>query len=170
MDKIFFVGFNDSTSNPLRRRYSELCSHYGFTALFPVEKPQTNDQVNSSFRTAHNEMLATYLENIQRVDSADVVVANLNYFQGFCTNETAFVVGYAAAKQKRIVGFVDAAFLSGPHCTTQNYMYYMPDKKNDSSRRPAGQMIAAALSITINGNIEDCLSILAADSHEYDAQ
>jgi nucleoside 2-deoxyribosyltransferase len=49
-----------------------------------------------------------YFGNIGLIDEADAVVANLNSFRGSEPDSgTVFEVGYAVAKGKRVVGFLD---------------------------------------------------------------
>ena len=173
MKKIFFVGFDSSSSDDyvaLRNHFGAVCHKFGCEAVFPIDGKRFREE-SRKYDTPLDEARAIFRSNLRRIDSASVVIANLNYFnsRGFCTNDAAFVIGYATSKDKQILGFVDADGLSEARCNTQDYMYYTPDTKKTLSR-PVSHMAANALSVIIRGSIEDCLSVIFNDPYEEKTQ
>lgn len=172
MKKILFAGFEQLTSNytTLRNHIAALCAKYDYKAVFPAENKGRNKS-GKLYDTPLDEAKAVYRNNLQRIDSVDSVIANLNYFNGcgFCTNDAAFMVGYAAAKGKQILGFVDAEHLSQPGCSVQDYMYCAPDERKVLGRS-ASRMVACAISVIIRGSIEDCLEVVFSDPQEEKTQ
>ena len=172
MKKILFAGFEQLTSNytTLRNHIVALCAKYDYKAVFPAENKGRNKS-GKLYDTPLDEAKAVYRNNLQRIDSVDSVIANLNYFNGcgFCTNDAAFMVGYAAAKEKQILGFVDAEHLSQPGCSVQDYMYCAPDERKVLGRS-ASRMVACAISVIIRGSIEDCLEVVFSDPQEEKTQ
>ena len=56
-----------------------------------------------------------FSENLSKIDSSNIVIANLGYSYELCTNNTAFEIGYAFSKHKRIIGYRDVDYISKPH-------------------------------------------------------
>ena len=173
MKRIFFAGFEQPTSNcaTLRGHIATLCTKYDYEAVFPSESKGMRNKSGKLYDTPLDEAEAIYRESLQRIDSSDAVIVNLNYFNacGFCTNDTAFMVGYAASKEKHILGFVDTEHLSEPRCSARNYMYCAPDEGKVLSRL-ASRMVACAISVIIRGSIEDCLEVAFSDPKEEKIQ
>lgn len=94
--KIYIAGPDvfEKNAAEIGMKYKEICSLYGHEGLYPLD-----NECDSS-----NEI---YLGNIALIDSADAVIANGNEFRGEMDVGTAFEVGYAAAKGKKIVIYLD---------------------------------------------------------------
>jgi len=74
----------------------------GFEALVPCDGGLA-EGASAGAETA----MRIYRGNVERIDAADVVVANLNEFRGSEPDSgTSFEVGYAVARGKRVIGFV----------------------------------------------------------------
>ena len=76
------------------RRYKNICEKYGHEGLYPLD-----NECDSSEEI--------YKGNIDLIDKADAVVANGNEFRGEMDVGTAFEVGFAAAKGKKIIIYTD---------------------------------------------------------------
>lgn len=76
------------------RRYKNICEKYGHEGLYPLD-----NECDSSEEI--------YKGNIALIDKADAVVANGNEFRGEMDVGTAFEVGFAAAKGKKIIIYTD---------------------------------------------------------------
>lgn len=76
------------------RRYKNICAEYGHEGLYPLD-----NECDSSEEI--------YKGNIELIDKADAVVANGNEFRGEMDVGTAFEVGFAAAKGKKIIIYTD---------------------------------------------------------------
>jgi nucleoside 2-deoxyribosyltransferase len=75
----------------------------GLTPLSPFDA-----EPSSHIKNDKESALKIYLGNIGLIDAADAVVANLNSFRGVEPDSgTVFEVGYAIAKGKRVIAFID---------------------------------------------------------------
>lgn len=81
-----------------------LCMEHGFEPLSPFDAVSTSHIKKSDEETAHK----IYRGNISLIDQSNVVIANLNSFRGSEPDSgTVFEVGYAIAKEKIVIGFID---------------------------------------------------------------
>jgi nucleoside 2-deoxyribosyltransferase len=81
------------------RRKRELCACRGLVGLFPLDN-------ETSASTRADLPRAIFLGNIQMLDEADAVVANLTPFRGISADVgTVFEVGYAYASGKKVFGY-----------------------------------------------------------------
>ena len=84
-------------------RLKELCAEFCFIGLYPLDK-----QVPSVIETPREQAAWIYRANLELLDQADVVLADLNFFRGGEPDSgTSFEVGYAAAQGKPIFGYLD---------------------------------------------------------------
>ena len=90
--KIYIAGPDvfEKNAKEIGEKYKAICSAYGHTGLYPLD-----NECDSSAEI--------YKGNVALIDSADAVVANGNNFRGEMDVGTAFEVGYAAAKGKKIL-------------------------------------------------------------------
>jgi nucleoside 2-deoxyribosyltransferase len=78
----------------------ELCGEFGFEGLFPL------DNAIADMETPYNTAKAIREANIKLLESADIVMANLNPFRGLEPDSgTVYEVGYAAALNKKVYGY-----------------------------------------------------------------
>lgn len=78
----------------------KLCERFGFDALTPFDGEVT-DQVKLA---KANQI---FKENILLIQKSDIVIANCNPFRGACVDDgTAFEIGYAYGKGKRVFGYL----------------------------------------------------------------
>ena len=163
MKKLYLAGFNASLpdADKVKKNYTALCGKYEYKILFPTD-PRKIKTKEGTFTTPLGRARSVFYNNLQKINAADVVVANLNYFSGICTNNTAFEIGYAAAKHKKIVGYMDAERIHNQYSIYED----APDAINEGCNQPANVMVACALIAIIQGNFEDCLELLINDSHK----
>jgi len=77
----------------------ELCSHFGFEGLFPLDNVIQEDEPEKMAE-------AIRVANIQLIHEADIVMANLSPFRGFEPDSgTVYEVGFAEALGKPVFGY-----------------------------------------------------------------
>ena len=94
--KIYIAGPDVFEKNAVEigRKYKALCEKYGHTGLFPLD-----NECSSS-----KEICGA---NIGLINESDAVIANGNEFRGEMDVGTAFEIGYAAAKNKIIIVYME---------------------------------------------------------------
>lgn len=94
--KIYIAGPDvfEKNAKEIGEKYKEICKKYGHTGLYPLD-----NECDSSGEI--------YLGNVALINESDAVVANGNEFRGEMDVGTAFEVGYAAAKGKKICIYMD---------------------------------------------------------------
>lgn len=96
MKKIYLAGFDVFAPDAVQRgaRMKMMCAEKGFIGLYPFDNEADTAQ-------------AIFAGNCGLIDSADIVIANLNSFRGAEPDSgTCFEVGYAVAKGKAVYGYV----------------------------------------------------------------
>lgn len=164
MVKIYFTGFNASSpiAKSTVKKYKLVCSKYGCQAIFPAttsEYKRNNDSFCTPLEIAH----LVFDENLRRIDNANIVLANLNYSMGFCTNNTAFEIGYAYANHKRIIGYRDVEYALRFYDLHKKFAYQTTP---DDSEQPANLMTTCSMSVIVQGELEDCLELLFNNPYE----
>lgn len=125
------------------KRYKAICEKYGHEGLYPLDNECDSSE-------------DIYKGNIGLIDKADAVVANGNEFRGEMDVGTAFEVGYAAAKDKKIIIYMD---------DTRSLVekYGEKDEKGritEDFGKPLNLMLSEASDI-ICGTFEDCIKMLS---------
>lgn len=94
--KIYIAGPDvfEPDAKEIGARYKKICSDYGHEGLYPLD-----NECDSSAEI--------YKGNVNLIDLADAVIANGNEFRGEMDVGTAFEIGYAAAKGKKILVYMD---------------------------------------------------------------
>ena len=96
--KIYFAGPDVFRSSypAFKAMVADLCCGMGLIPVFPGEEVTGSDPT------------AIFQDNLALIDEADAVVANLNPFRGPEPDSgTAFELGYAHARGKQILGYID---------------------------------------------------------------
>lgn len=142
--KIYIAGPDvfEKNAKEIGEKYKEICNLYGHTGLYPLD-----NECDSSKEI--------YLGNVDLINRADAVVANGNEFRGEIDVGTAFEVGYAAAKGKKIYIYMnDTRSLVEKHGredeegrTVEDFGY------------PLNLMLSESAEI-IKGTFEDCIKKL----------
>ncbi len=102
--KIYLAGPTVFYPDALERgkHLKELCFKYGFIGLFPLD---------NEISTINKKDMARqiYDGNINLINSADIVVADVNFFRGYEPDSgTMFEIGYATALKKPVYGYIDS--------------------------------------------------------------
>ncbi len=97
MKKVYLAGpdvfFHDAALRA--EQHKTLCLSHGFEPLHPAD-------------SIENTATGIYQANIQLIQQADAVLANLNAFRGAEPDSgTAFEVGYAIARNIPVIGYLD---------------------------------------------------------------
>ena len=84
------------------RELKALCAQFGFEGLFPLDQDVPADITEPGAQAAW-----IYRANIDLIERADAVLANLDFFRGPEPDSgTCFEVGYAVAKGKPVFGYI----------------------------------------------------------------
>ena len=99
MKKIYIAGFDVFYPDAAKRgsRMKMICAEHGFIGLYPLDgEASTAEEI--------------FRGNCARIDEADLVIANMNPFRGAEPDSgTAFEVGYACAKGKKVYLYLSDA-------------------------------------------------------------
>ena len=171
MNTIFFAGFtncaNQEETGPTRETITLLCEKYGVEALFPSDMWDIQCEVGEPLNDPASMVRAIFRNTIVKLASADAVVVNLNIFGGICTNDSAFLVGFASARQKKIIGYVNTELASNPILQSKKAAEGSTlHAQAKGTNQTVNRLIADAISINIQGDIEDCIQYLFED-HDY---
>lgn len=142
--KIYIAGPDVFEKNAVEigRKYKALCEKYGHTGLFPLD-----NECSSSKEICQ--------ANIALINESDVIIANGNEFRGEMDTGTAFEIGYAAAKNKKIIVYMDDT-------SSLVEKYGREDEKGrnvEDFGLPLNLMISESATI-VKGNFEDALITL----------
>ena len=99
MKKIYLAGPDvfEPDAISVGEKLKKLASEYGFIGLFPL------DNVIANNGTPHEVARAIRDANVKLLESADIIMANLNPFRGLEPDSgTVFEVGYATALGKEV--------------------------------------------------------------------
>ena len=84
-------------------RLKALCAEFGFIGLYPLDK-----QVPADITDARERAAWIYRANLELLEQADAVLADLNFFRGGEPDSgTCFEVGYAVARGKPVFGYLE---------------------------------------------------------------
>lgn len=146
MRKIYIAGFDvfSPKAKQIGEKLKKACRRHGFIGLYPLD----NDAPGAK---------NIFLGNLKMIDGADFVVANLNNFRGLCMDDgTAFEIGYAFAKGKKIYGYIDdSRSLQAKIGFEDNDGYIVED-----FRMPVNLMIGCATEVIVEGNFEECIELI----------
>ncbi len=142
--KVYIAGPDvfEPNAAEIGKRYKAICAKHGHKGFYPLD-----NECNSSAQI--------YKGNINLIEQADAVIANGNNFRGEMDIGTAFEVGYAAAKGKKI--FI---YMQDTRPLIEKY-----GEKDEKGRLtedfgyPLNLMLAESAQI-INGTFEDCVKLI----------
>ena len=142
--KIYIAGPDvfEKNAAEIGKEYKKLCEKYGHTGLYPLDNECSSSK-------------EIYMGNIALIDSADAVIANGNEFRGEMDVGTAFEVGFAAAKNKKIIIYLDDT-------STLIEKYGSEDEKGrfvEDFGYPLNLMLSESATI-IKGGFADALKLL----------
>ncbi len=167
IESIYFAGPDvfRSDVNDWRKHVIEICQAHGVLALLPCDTTETNAK-------------AIRATNIQRLEEASAIIANLTPFRGVEVDTgTAFEVGYACALHKPIVGF--ATNLESLEARVERLYGPLAESRGAFSRRdrdgfgveefslPTNLMIAAEIPI-VAGDVDMALGLLLQEHRLFE--
>ena len=139
--KIYIAGPDvfEKNAKEIGEKYKKICSDYCHTGLYPLD-----NECDSSKEI--------YLGNVALINEADAVVANGNEFRGEMDVGTAFEVGFAAAKGKKVYIYMDdTRTLVEKYGTEDENGRFVED-----FGYPLNLMLAESSEI-VKGTFEDCI-------------
>jgi nucleoside 2-deoxyribosyltransferase len=84
------------------RLYSKLCKLYGYKGLYPLDNVVDFNQPKQKIAQD------IFYKNKKLIESADIVIANLNPFRGKeADSGTVWECGYASGLGKKVYGYMD---------------------------------------------------------------
>ncbi len=143
--KIYIAGPDvfEADAVEIGKKYKKICEKYGHEGLYPLD-----NECESSAEI--------YSGNVGLIEISDAVIANGNEFRGEMDVGTAFEIGYAAAKGKKII-----VYLSDDSPLVEKYGFKDEEGRTvEDFGYPLNLMIAEAARI-INGTFEDCVKELS---------
>jgi nucleoside 2-deoxyribosyltransferase len=136
-----------------------LCAQYGFDGLFPLD--------NAAPASLSGRALARWIfeANLALLESADLVMANLNDFRGQEPDSgTCFEIGYAAARQIPVWAYTQDGRPLIEQCATQTRADGIALDANgmivEDFGLPRNLMLACATTIVV-GDAQACLARIA---------
>ena len=154
--KIYIAGPDVFSYNAkeIGERNKKICEEYGFIGLYPLD----NDCSEEDGRPLSARIFEA---DVKQIEEADIVVANLTPFRGHCMDDgTAWEIGYAYAKSKKIYGYTaDGRSLRNRIGTEDEHFFSVED-----FGYPVNLMIAESVIRIVRGNFEDCIRLVS--SHE----
>lgn len=160
MKKIYIAGFDVFEPNSIQigEKYVSLCKDYGFKGLYPL------DNVVDFNQEKNKVAKDIYKANIELINQADIVIANINSFRGKeADSGTIWECGYASALGKKVYCYMKN---NKNYIDTfeKNEMKIVDGIKVDLENRtiedfdyPINLMIACSVENIIFGSFEDCL-------------
>lgn len=156
--KIYFAGPDVFRSSypAFKAMVADLCCGMGLIPVFPGEEVTGSDPA------------AIFQDNLALIDEADAVVANLNPFRGPEPDSgTAFEVGYAHARGKLILGYINqfestvdrVERLQGHLTRYGNEITDRDGYRVEDFGLPLNIMLAVPTRL-VAGSVEDCLNQL----------
>ena len=141
--KLYLAGYDvfRKDAKQYGEKLKKLCKQYGAIGLYPLDNE--GDNAEDIFKG-----------NLHLLEQCDAVIANLNFFRGDDMDSgTAFEIGYAFARGKRIWGYLqDARPLKEKlgKCDCNGFMV-------ENFQLPLNLMIACSAQI-VEGDFLTCLS------------
>lgn len=144
--KIYIAGPDvfEKNAKEIGQKYKAICEKYSHTGLYPLD-----NECDSSGEI--------YKGNIALINEADAVIANGNEFRGEMDTGTAFEIGYAAAKGKKILVYMSSS-------ATLVEKYGTEDENGrlvEDFGYPLNLMIAES-AVIVYGTFEDCIKKLSS--------
>lgn len=167
--KIYLAGFDvfrvDAGEHGERLRM--LCTSNGFDAIYPLDHAVPNDL------TPTEQARWIYRANIEAIDTADIVMANLDDFRGPGEPDsgTAFEIGYAVARGKSVWAYTSHASLLVERVPCEkagNAQICERGFAVEDFGLRHNLMLACSARIVVGGPAE-CIADLAAAMHQEEA-
>ncbi|MDG5789285.1 nucleoside 2-deoxyribosyltransferase [Evansella sp. AB-P1] len=166
--KVYLAGFDVFYPNAkeLGDEMKKICRANGFIGMFPMD-----NSISINRKLPKSEIAKQiFQKNIELINEADIVVANLNVFRGAEPDSgTSFEIGYAYALKKKIYGYMDDS--SSLPVKVSNYYSEVKELEDgifidkdgikiENLDNPVNLMLSVPTTI-IFGSFEDCIKKLA---------
>ncbi len=163
MKKIYIAGFDvfKQESIQIGQDYSNLCKEYGFEGLYPLDNVV-------DFNQSKNKIAQDiYKANVELINKADIVIANLNAFRGKeADSGTIWECGYAKALGKDVYAYMEHnqsyldSFSDNEKKLLNDTYVDMHNMTIEDFDYPINLMIACSVKNIVFGGFEDCLKEL----------
>ena len=166
MKKIYIAGFDTSLPGvqPLVSKYKDVCAERDYIALFSATGEQLIAKNGRPFATPLEEARAIFQANLRMINSADAIIANLDYGENYyASSDTIFEIGYAYSKGKQIVGYVNHEYVAIYHA---HHAHISKCYTSSFIGRPINLMVACATQVIFQGCFEDCLDYIYDPRHD----
>ena len=129
-------------------RYQKICQQYGFIGLSALDNENKGSNPTSA---------SIFNLNVENLQTADYVIANLNPFRGNCTDDgTSWEIGYAYALGIKIFGYIsDASSMCQKFSKVDESGFRVEDFD-----QPVNLMLAESIYRIVEGSFETCISAL----------
>jgi nucleoside 2-deoxyribosyltransferase len=133
------------------RQKIDLCTRYGLTGLFPLDK-----KIDPAARDAS---LQIFRGNKAMMDNADVIVANLTPFRGPSADAgTVYELGYMAGRSKLCLGYSNDPALYADRVSRTTKLAHQAD----------GRLVdETGLSVENFGQVDNLMIVHTLDVHGY---
>lgn len=163
MNKIYIAGPDvfEPDSIEIGKKHSALCHEYGFKGLYPLDNIVDFNQAKQKIAQD------IFTANIELIQEADIVIANLNPFRGKeADSGTTWECGYAIALGKDVYGYMDDTsdyleqFTANEKSMQNNLHVDSKGKTIEDFNHPINLMIACSCKEIIRGGFEEVLKSL----------
>jgi nucleoside 2-deoxyribosyltransferase len=161
--KIYIAGPDvfEKDSIEIGKKLVALCASYGYEGLYPL------DNVVDFSQSKHKIADDIFKANIEMIQAADIVVANLNPFRGKeADSGTVWECGYAWGLNKEVYGYMQHkcnyidTFSTDEKFARDGYMVDDKERLIEDFSYPINLMIACSVKEIVIGEFEDVLKRL----------
>ena len=161
MKKIYIAGPDvfERNSIEMGKKLVQLCQEYGYKGLYPLDNIVDFSQEKQKIASD------IYKANVEMINKADIVIANLNSFRGKeADSGTVWECGYAYALGKKVYGYMSNTknyIECFENKTQENGTYFdTKDRVIENFDHPINLMIACSCEEIIKGTFLDVLKKL----------
>ena len=163
MKKIYIAGPDvfEKDSIEIGKRYVQICKNYGFQGMYPLDNEIDFNQEKKKIA------MDIFLANVELINQADIVVANLNPFRGKeADSGTVWECGYAYGLGKEVIGYMDLTssyseqFLESEKSLHGSFYVDNNGRIIEEFDYPINLMIACSVKKIVQGSFEDIIKIL----------
>jgi len=163
MKKIYIAGPDvfERNSIEIGKNLIQLCKEYGYEGLYPLDNIVDFSQEKQKIASD------IYKANVEMINKADIVVANLNSFRGKeADSGTVWECGYAYALGKKVYGYMSDTKDYREHFNNakeEDSIYF--DEENrviENFNHPINLMIACSCKEIVKGTFLDVLKKISS--------
>jgi nucleoside 2-deoxyribosyltransferase len=160
MKKIYIAGPDVFENNSIQigEKLVKLCKNNGYKGLYPL------DNVVDFSQSKHKIAEDIFKANIEMIQQADIIIANLNSFRGKeADSGTVWECGYAYGLGKYVYGYMDKTssyienFSDDEKTKKDDYFVDDKDRLIEDFNLSINLMIACSVNEIVEGSFEDVL-------------